>query len=163
MKFFFYGISFIFVLAACNRPAQTPVVFSLQTDNVSMTLQLNADKTFSYKTKHIKSVAFNEEGTYTVTDSSVILDYTNPSYSYNCFEIPLDNDTFLLVKYKKTMYLVHANQPSEEHRKIFMKNLMQSIKNHTFNLFEEDLYMPHTGGDLSPLNPPQGGLAEAKK
>jgi len=148
---------------ACNRTAQMPVVFSLQTDNVSMTLQLNADKTFNFKNKHSKSIAFHEEGTYTLTGSNVILDYANPSYSYKCADIPLVNDTFLFVTYKESLYLVHANQPNEEQRKIFIKNLEQSIKDHTFNIFEEDLYMMHTGGDLSPLNPPQGGLAEAKK
>ena len=138
----------IVFFAACSRPAQTPIVFSLQTDVVSKTLQLNADSTFSYKTKHIQGVPFNEEGTYTVTDSSVILNYTNPSYSYNCWEVPIINDTFLFVPYKEIMYLVRANQPSEEQRAIFIKNLTQSINDHTFNLFEEDMYLPHTEGNL---------------
>lgn len=138
----------IIFFAACSRPAQMPIVFSLQTDVVSTTLQLNADSTFNYKTKHIKSVLFNEGGTYTVTDSSVILNYTNPSYSYNCSDIPIVTDTFLFVPYKETIYLVRANQPSEEQRAIFMKNLAQSITNHTFNLFEEDMYLPHTEGNL---------------
>ncbi len=140
-----YLISCIFCLVSCK---QSPVVFSLQTDEVSKHLQLNSDRTFTYKSKHIKSIVFEEEGTYSTTDSSLILHYNNLSFSYNCYEFPLVNDTFLFVPYKEKIYLVYGNQPNEEQRKAFMVSLEQSIKNHTFNLFEEDSYMEHSGGNL---------------
>ncbi|MDR1761180.1 MAG: hypothetical protein LBR55_01895 [Bacteroidales bacterium] len=144
----FYSIIFALVFDACSRPAQTPIVFSLQTDDVSMILQLDTNKTFSYKTKHTKSIAFNESGTYSITDSSLVLKYNNPSYTYNCFEIPLVNDTFVFVKYKEVLYLVHSNQPNAEQKTAFMTALAQSINNHTFNLFENDFNLPYSSGNV---------------
>ncbi|MDR2962608.1 MAG: hypothetical protein LBU90_03070 [Bacteroidales bacterium] len=139
------------LFVACNTSKTTPVVFALQRDEVSIRLQLNHDSTFDYKAHHERGVAFHEAGRFTTTDTTLILKYTNPSYSYNCFTVPLENDTFLFVTYKEQLYLVHSNQPSEEQRSIFLCNLQKSIENHTFNLFEEDLYLPLTEGDIRTL------------
>lgn len=143
-----FPIMCIALLAACSRPAQSPIVFSLQTEEVSMTLQLDTNRTFSFKNKHIKSILFHEEGTYTLTDSSVILYYNNPSYSYNCYDFPTTNDTFLFVPYKEHIYLVRSNQPTAEKSRAFMKELKRSLHDHTFNLFEGDYNLPYVSGNL---------------
>lgn len=151
-----FSIIAITLFAACSRQAQSPIVFSLQTNEVSMTLQLDTNGTFVQKNKHEKSIQFHEEGTYTLTDSSVVLHYNNPSYSYNCFDVPITaTDTFLFINYKQQTYLVRSSQPTAESSRAFMQQLKQSLQNNTFNLFENDYNLPHSSGNLQLIYTPK--------
>lgn len=95
---------------------QTSIVFTKKTEESEMTITLKNDSTFVHNAKHIHGVTFNEVGRYSIHDSIIVLDYTNPEYSYNCYTIPLPNDTLLFGTYddKILLHTLYKTIPGED-------------------------------------------------
>lgn len=108
----FHIVTACILVYACNTE-KTPIIFSKITEDSEITLTLDTNNTFTYKARHVKGAAFNESGTYTVQDTVLILNYSNQEYSYNCYTIPLPNDTLLFGLYnnKTILYSLHTQIP----------------------------------------------------
>jgi|GEM_PF-5988599 hypothetical protein len=93
----------LYIIGCSNN--DNPIVFSKITDDSKIILTLDTNKTFTFTARHVKGAAFDESGTYTINDSTIILQYNNKEYSYNCYTIPLPNDTMLFGHYNNTILL----------------------------------------------------------
>lgn len=84
---------------------KNPIVFQKKSELSEVTLSLDTNGTFEYSAHSTVGAAFNEKGTYTIEDSLLILRYQYQSYEHLCYEIPLQNDTSLIMNYKGTYML----------------------------------------------------------
>ena len=101
-KFLYVGLM-AFLVTACSQ--KNPIVFQKKSDVSVVTLSLDTNGTFVYHAESSVGATFNEEGTYTIEDSVLILRYQYESFEHLCYEIPLENDTSLIMNYKGTYVL----------------------------------------------------------
>lgn len=98
MKKYLFLCIIPFIMIACGK--KNPIVFTKQSDDCLVTLSLDTNGTFEYTATSKVGSAFNEKGTYTIEDSVLILRFQYESYEHLCYEIPLPNDTTLILNYK---------------------------------------------------------------
>lgn len=121
---------------SCNWE-QTPVVFTKITEDSEMSITLDTNNTFTHKASHTHGAKFNEQGKYTIIDSLLILNYTNDEYSYNCYTIPLPNDTLLFGRYKDktllyTLYTIIPGIDSILTKQEVMQRIVNQYNNPNF-------------------------------
>jgi hypothetical protein len=92
------------ILVSCKKQNNS-IDFIKTTEDSKIQITLHSNKTFDYKAKSTKGVAFHELGTFKILDSLLIIDYTNKEYSYNCYTIALPNDTFLIATVRDVVFL----------------------------------------------------------
>lgn len=142
-----------FCFASCAK--KNPIVFEKKSDISVVNLSLDTNGTFHYTAKSKKGIPFDEKGTYTIEDTLLILHYEFESYEKDCYEIPLPNDTSLIMNYngKVMLYPTVKNHPELG---IFIKNdaeLMENIlKNYQSSDFARQVgvrYFTLKSGDMS--------------
>lgn len=155
MRRFLYLGLITFLVTACSQ--KNPIVFQKKSDVSEVTLTLDTNGTFVYNAKSTVGAEFNEKGTYSIEDSLLILHYQFESFEHLCYEIPLENDTSLIMNYKGTFLLFPTIKDIPEFNIHFASNeeLMQHVvAEYNRTNFSERVgthYFALTSGDFSLL------------
>ncbi len=143
----------VFAFASCSK--KNPIVFQKKSETSEIKISLDTSGTFVYTAKSTQGAAFNEAGTYSIEDSLLILRFQFESYDQNCYEIPLQNDTSLIMNYKGKAVLFPTIKSIPDFD-IYIKDndsLMQIImKKYQSEGFAKEVgtrYFKHVEGDLS--------------
>lgn len=124
MKYFLITLIIISIISCRSKES----ISFVQENTVEKTeIILNQNNTFLYKARALqtkKAVDFIQEGTFILQDSLLILDFTYDSYTYECYEIPLPNDTFLVSTFNNTVFLFKLHSFYKERSKPFTYNEM---------------------------------------
>lgn len=141
-----------FLFASCSN--DNPIVFMKKTDMSEVRLALDTNGTFDYTAKSEIGATFHETGTYTVEDSLLILRFTYESFDHLCYEIPLTNDTSLIMNYKgEPMLYPTVKEIQEIGLKMTPAQLMDTIvllyNRKDFGEYVGKRYFKLDSGDLS--------------
>ncbi|MCQ2608861.1 MAG: hypothetical protein MJ197_09275 [Bacteroidales bacterium] len=153
MKKLLFIIGLVLLFSSCAK--KNPIVFQKKSAESEVNLSLDTNGTFLYTAQSTKGVDFREEGTYTIEDSVLILRFRFESYEKDCYEVPLPNDTSLILKHKGKIVLfplvkvipgigVVWNNNAE-----LMDSLVQLSKTETFDKLIGARYFEKVSGDMS--------------
>lgn len=139
-------IFFTIILVTSCKEKKTAITFKKATESSDIQVTFNANKTFDYRAKSTKGVAFHELGTFKIADSLLIIDYTNKEYSYNCYTIALPNDTFLIATIRDEVFLypILKGFPGQENLKTnkdLMNEIVKEYNNKNINGFVGTKYL----------------------
>jgi len=143
----------VFAFASCGK--KNPIVFSKKSETSDIQLTLDTNGTFDYVAHSTQGAAFNEKGTYTIEDSLLILRFQFQSYDHNCYEIPLRNDTSLIMNYKgKTVLYPTVKEIPEFDISIgsndsLMQIILGEYQSKDFEKYVGSRYFEKTAGDMS--------------
>lgn len=146
---------FIFVVSVfCSCVDKNPIIFARKTDMSEVKLSLDTNGTFIYTAQSTVGTPFHEEGTYTVEDTLLILRFEFESYTYNTYEIPLQNDTMLIMSYKGENVLFPLRREFPEQnihlsQKEMMENIVEIYSSSDFPKYVGTRYFSHSSGDFS--------------
>ena len=144
-----------FLFSACGK--KNPVVFSKKSDLSEVSITLDTNGTFVYEATSKVGHAFKENGTYTIEDSLLILRFEYDSYSVGCQEMPLENDSMLIMNYKGRNVLYPTIKSIPETNCMFENNdqLMQKVleiyQHQDFVNYVGSRYFALESGDFSLL------------
>lgn len=103
-------VSVLFV--SCAK--KNPIVFQKETETEKVTITLDTNGSFRYEANSPIGAAFNEEGTYVISDSLLVLQFKYESFEHLCYTIPLTNDTSIIANVGTTVFLFPAMTEIEE-------------------------------------------------
>lgn len=130
-------IIFLFVLVtffSCGK--KNPIIFQKTSDLSEVTLTLDTNGTFEYTAQSTVGAQFSEKGTYTVEDSLLILRYQFESFEHLCYEIPLQNDTSLIMNHNGTYFLFPTIKKIPEFEVEYKSN--KELMQYFMSLYKED-------------------------
>ena len=145
----------LFLFSACGK--KNPVVFSKKSDLSEVSIALDTNGTFVYEATSKVGHAFKENGTFTVEDSLVILRFNYESYSVGCQEMPLQNDSMLIMNYKGKVLLyptiinIPGTNCSFENNEKLMQKILEVYQSEDFPNYIGKRYFALTTGDFSLL------------
>ncbi|MBO7055465.1 MAG: hypothetical protein J6W37_08780 [Bacteroidales bacterium] len=145
----------LFLFSACSK--KNPIVFSKKSDLSEISISLDTNGTFVYEASSKVGHAFKENGTFTIEDSLVILRYNYESYSVGCQELPLQNDSMLIMNYKGkfVLYPTIKNIPesncSFENNDQLMQKVLEIYQRSDFPQYIGKRYFALESGDFSLL------------
>ena len=145
----------LFLFSACSK--KNPIVFSKKSDLSEISISLDTNGTFVYEASSKVGHAFKENGTFTIEDSLVILRYNYESYSVGCQELPLQNDSMLIMNYKGkfVLYPTIKNIPesncSFENNDQLMQKVLEIYQRSDFPQYIGKRYFTLESGDFSLL------------
>ena len=145
----------IFLFSACGK--KNPVVFSKKSDLSEVSIALDTNGTFVYEATSKVGHAFKENGTFTIEDSLVILRFNYESYSVGCQEMPLKNDTMLIMNYKgkyllyPTIKSIPETNCSFENNDQLMQKVLEIYQQSDFPQYIGKRYFALESGDFSLL------------
>ncbi|MBP5584451.1 MAG: hypothetical protein J6X43_10985 [Bacteroidales bacterium] len=145
----------LFLFSACSK--KNPIVFSKKSDLSEISIALDTNGTFVYEATSKVGHAFKENGTFTIEDSLVILRYNYESYSVGCQELPLQNDSMLIMNYKGkfVLYPTIKNIPesncSFENNDQLMQKVLEIYQRSDFPQYIGKRYFTLESGDFSLL------------
>ncbi|MCQ2959443.1 MAG: hypothetical protein MJ198_04550 [Bacteroidales bacterium] len=144
------------LIVSCSSK-KNPIVFQKKTDKSEILLILDTAGTFEYTAKSTIGATFDEKGTYTIEDSLLILRFQYESYEQACYEIPLPNDTSLIINYKGKYVLYPTIKNIPEYGLHYQSNdelMRQIVKVYQRKDFEEQVgmrYFSLKSGDFTLL------------
>ena len=148
-------ILFIFVVSFfCSCVDKNPIIFTRKTDMSEVKLSLDTNGTFMYTAQSTVGSPFHEEGTYTIEDTLLILRFEFESYTYNTYEIPLENDTMLIMRYKRKNVLFPLRRDFPERnlhlsQKEMMEDVVEIYSSPDFPKYVGTRYFSKSSGDFS--------------
>ncbi len=132
-------------LSVCSC-SQKELVFEKTSAESAIQLTLVNDTSFEYSAKSPIGARFLEVGTYKLQDTFLILNFKNSGFSYECFDMPLNNDTFLIVNHNQNIALFPiqktiANVPKKFSYKEMVYSLQEIYKNGKIQLLIDNNFL----------------------
>lgn len=143
----------VFAFTSCSK--KNPIVFSKKSETSDIQLSLDTNGTFEYTAHSTQGATFNEKGTYTIEDSLLILRFQFESYDQNCYQIPLRNDTSLIMNYNGKILLYPAIKEIPEldisikTNDSLMNIVLEKYQREDFGTQVGIRYFLQTAGDMS--------------
>lgn len=157
-------ICIVALFSACSNP-DFPIIFEKNIKDSQMSISLNKDSTFEFSASHVKGTKFLEQGTYSVHDSVLILHYANSEFGYNCYNIPLENDTLLFGTFNShtllyNLFKINPITDSILTKTETMNSIIQEYNNPMFHTHIGTFVYNCTQGNAKILYPKQHKISE---